>query len=110
MELPEEGLLLRIFIGEADKYEGQPLYEWQTRKARSDGLAGAAVIRGVMGFGAASRIHEAKILRLSLDQPIIIELVDRPEKIEAYLSSISKIVKEGLITLEKATIRFYKPG
>ncbi|MDD2472068.1 MAG: DUF190 domain-containing protein [Dehalococcoidales bacterium] len=110
VELPEEGVLLRIFIGESDKYEGRPLYEWLTRKAREDGLAGATVIRGLMGYGANSRIRETKILRLSLDQPVIIELVDKPDRIEKFLSSISGVVREGLITMEKATIRFYKPG
>ena len=110
MELPEEGALLRIFIGESDKFERRPLYEWLTRKARSDGLAGATVIRGLMGYGANSRIHGSTILRLSLDQPIIVEIIDRPEKVEAFLSTIGEAVKEGLITMEKATIRFYKPA
>jgi len=109
MTLPEEGVLLRIFIGESDRHEGMPLYEWLVRKARIDGLAGATVLRGLMGFGANSRIHETKILRLSLDQPVIVEIVDIKEKIDAFLSSISGVISEGLITLEKATVHFYRP-
>lgn len=109
MTLPEEGVLLRIFIGESDRYEGMPLYEWLVRKARSDSLAGATVLRGLMGFGANSRIHETKILRLSLDQPIIVEIVDSKEKIDGFLSAVNGVIREGLITQEKATVRFYRP-
>jgi len=110
MTLPEEGQLLRIFIGESDKYGRQPLYEWIVRKAREFGLAGATVFRGLEGFGARSRVHTAKILRLSSDLPIVIEIVDTPEKIEQFMPIIDDAIKEGLATLEKATIRFYRGG
>jgi PII-like signaling protein len=110
MTLPEEGQLLRIFIGENDKYERQPLYEWIVRKARKFGLAGATVFRGLEGFGAHSRVHTAKILRLSSDLPIVIEIVDTSEKIEQFMPIIDDAIKEGLATLEKATIRFYRGG
>ena len=102
MVLPEEGQLLRIFIGESDKYEGQPLFEWIVQRARENGLAGATVLH--------SRIHTAKILRLSEDLPIIIEIVDTSEKIEAFLPLIDDAIKEGLATLEKVHIRFYRSG
>ena len=110
MTLPEEGQLLRIFIGESDKYGNQPLYEWIVRKARAFGLAGATVFRGLEGFGAHSRVHTAKILRLSSDLPIVIEIVDTSEKIEQFMPVIDDAIKEGLATLEKATIRFYRSG
>ena len=110
MTLPEEGQLLRIFIGESDKYGNQPLYEWIVRKARAFGLAGATVFRGLEGFGANSRVHTAKILRLSSDLPIVIEIVDTSEKIEQFMPVIDDAIKEGLATLEKATIRFYRGG
>lgn len=108
MELPREGQLLRIFIGESDKYEGAPLYEWLVIKAKEHGLAGATVLRGLMGFGANSRIHTSKILRLSLDLPIVVEIVDTPDKIKKFLSLIEAVVKEGLVTLEKADIHIYR--
>ena len=106
MTLPEEGQLLRIIIGESDKYGKQPLYEWIVRKAREFGLAGATVYRGLEGFGAHSRVHTAKILRLSSDLPIVIEIVDTSEKIEQFMPIIDDAITEGLATLEKATIRF----
>lgn len=108
MNLPPEGQLLRIFIGESDKYEGQPLYEWLVIKAKEQGLAGATVLRGLMGFGANSRIHSSKILRLSMDLPIVVEIVDTPEKIAAFLKLTEDVVKEGLVTLEKAEIHIYR--
>lgn len=108
MKLPPEGQLLRIFIGESDKYEGKPLYEWLVIKAKEHGLAGATVLRGLMGFGANSRIHTSKILRLSLDLPIVVEIVDTPEKIKAFLSCIESVVREGLVTLEKAEVHIYR--
>ena len=108
MKLPPEGQLLRIFIGESDKYEGKLLYEWLVIKAKEHGLAGATVLRGLMGFGANSRIHTSKILRLSLDLPIIVEIVDTPEKIKEFLSCIKTVVTEGLVTLEKAEIHIYR--
>jgi PII-like signaling protein len=110
MMLPEEGQLLRIFIGESDKHDGMPLYEWIVRRARDEGLAGATVIRGVEGYGAHSRLHTAKILRLSEDLPLIVEIVDTPEKIESFLPVIDAAIPEGLATLEKVRIRFYRSG
>lgn len=110
MILPEQGHLLRIFIGESDKHDGMPLYEWIVRKARESGLAGATVLRGLQGFGANSRVHTAKILRLSTDLPIVVEIVDTMEKIEAFLPAIDNAMKEGLITLEKVHIRLYRSG
>ena len=110
MKLPEKGHLLRIFIGESDKYESLPLYEWIVRKAKEKGLAGATVIRGLEGFGAHSRLHTAKILRLSEDLPIIIEIVDTLEKIENFIPLIDEAIDEGLTTIENVDIRFYRSG
>jgi uncharacterized protein len=108
MKPPSEGKLLRIFIGDSDRYEGRPLYEWLVIKAKEQGLAGATVLRGLMGFGANSRVHTAKILRLSEDLPVIIEIVDTEEKIRAFLSDIEGVIKEGLATLEKADVQIYR--
>ena len=108
--LPKNGKLLRIFIGESDKHEGVPLYEWIVRKAREQGLAGATVLRGLEGFGAHSRLHTAKVLRLSSDLPIVVEIVDTKDKIESFIPTIDEAVKEGLATLEKVEIRFYRSG
>ena len=108
MNLPPNGQLLRIFIGESDKHQGKPLYEWLVIQAKEQGLAGATVLRGLMGFGANSRIHTSKILRLSLDLPIVVEIVDTPEKIEAFLGAIETVVKVGLVTLEKAAVQMYR--
>jgi len=110
MVLPEHGHLLRIFIGESDRHEGMPLYEWIVRQARTEGLAGTTVLRGMEGFGAHSRIHTAKLLRLSTDLPVVIEIVDTREKIEAFLPLIDEAIDEGLATLEKVEIRFYRSG
>jgi PII-like signaling protein len=110
MVLPREGHLLRIFIGESDRHEGIPLFEWIVRKAREQGLAGATVLRGLEGFGAHSRLHTAKVLRLSADLPIVVEIVDTIQKIEAFLPIIDGAVKEGMATLEKVDIRFYRSG
>ena len=110
MELAEDGSLLRIFIGESDKHAGKPLYEWIVMQARQNGLAGVTVIRGLMGYGAHSRIHSFKIERLSEDLPIIIEIVDTREKLEHFLTVIDSAVEEGLATLEKAYVRFYRHG
>lgn len=111
MTLPEDGHLLRIFIGEADKHSGKPLYEWIVIQAREQGLAGATVLRGMMGFGANSNvIHTFKIERLSEDLPIIIEIVDTREKLEAFLASIDDEIHTGLATLEKVQVRFYRGG
>lgn len=105
-----QGQLLRIFIGEDDRHEGMPLYEWLVRQARRAGLAGATVLRGLEGYGAHSRLHTAKILRLSADLPIVVEIVDTPEKVEEFLPTIDGAIREGLATLEKVEIRFYRSG
>ncbi len=111
MVLPAEGYLLRIFIGEGDKHDGKPLYEWIVLRAREHGLAGATVLRGMMGFGANSRvIHTFKIERLSEDLPIIIEIVDTLEKVEQFLGFIDSQITAGLATLEKVQVRFYRSG
>jgi hypothetical protein len=108
MYLPEEGLVLRIFIGEAAKHRGRPLYEWLVLEARKKGLAGATVLRGMMGFGASSRIKTSKILRLSEDLPVVVEVVDTAAKLEQFLSDIDPVIHDGLATLEKAEIKFYR--
>jgi uncharacterized protein len=108
MNLPEEGQLLRVFIDETDRQDGLPLYEWIVKEARRRGLAGATVFRGIAGFGASSRIHTSNILRLSLDLPMVVEIVDKPERIEAFLSILDEVVKEGLVTVEKAHIKLYR--
>jgi len=108
--LPQEGHLLRIFVGEGDKHEGKPLYEWLVLKAREQGLAGATVLRGIEGFGAHSRMHTAKILRLSEDLPIVVEIVDTREKIEAFMPLVDHAIVEGIATLEKVEVRFYRSG
>jgi PII-like signaling protein len=110
MTLPREGRLLRIFIGESDRHEGLPLHEWLVRKARENGLAGATVLRGLEGFGASSRLHTAKILRLSSDLPIVVEIVDTTEKIEAFMAIVDNAVREGLATLESVEVRLYRGG
>lgn len=108
MDLLEDGVLLRIFIGESDRHGGKLLYEWLVLKAREMGLAGATVFRGIMGYGARSRLHTFKIERLSEDLPIVIEIVDTQEKIEAFLAMAGPAIGEGLATLEKATVRLYR--
>jgi PII-like signaling protein len=110
MMLPKDGKLLRIFVGESDKHEGLPLYEWIVRKAREQGLAGATVLRGLEGFGAHSRLHTAKILRLSSDLPIVVEIVDTEEKVEEFLPLIDEAIQEGLATIEKVQVHFYRSG
>jgi uncharacterized protein len=109
MHLPEEGSLMRIFIGEADKYAGKPLYEWLVLQARDQGLAGATVLRGIMGFGANTRVIQTfKIERLSEDLPIIVEIVDTKENLEIFLELIDPHITAGMVTLEKAEIKFYR--
>jgi PII-like signaling protein len=110
MELPEDALLIRIFIGESDRYGRQPLYEAIVSKAREIGMAGATVLRGPMGFGASSRVHSAKVLQLSMDLPLIVEMVDTEEKINAFLPLLDEMMNGGLVTLEKARVIHYKPG
>ncbi len=108
MALPKKGQLLRIFIGESDKHEGKPLYEWIIRQARERQLAGVTICRGIEGYGRASRIHTAKILRLSEDLPIIIEIVDVPEKIEDFIKLIDPVIDGGLVTVENVQVRLYR--
>ncbi len=108
MKLEGEGKLLRIFIGESDRWHGKPLYEALVQSAREHGLAGATVLRGPMGFGANSRIHTAKILRLSEDLPMIVEIVDLEEKIHDFLPVLDAMVAEGLITLESVHVLRYR--
>ena len=108
MKLPEEGMLLRVFIGESDSFKGKPLYEQIVLKARELNLAGATVIHGTMGFGAGSRIHTAKIVRLSEDLPIIVELVDTEEKLESLMPFLDETVEEGLITMERVKVVKYR--
>jgi uncharacterized protein len=108
MKISEEGQLLRVFVGESDKWEGKPLYEALVLKARETGLAGATMLRGLMGYGAASRVHTAKILRLSEDLPVIVEIVDSQEKIASFLPVIDEMIQEGLVTLERVQIILYR--
>jgi PII-like signaling protein len=110
MMLPEEGYLLRIFIGESDRHRGTLLHEWIVMKAKEEGLAGATVIRGMMGFGAHSRLHTFKIERLSQDLPIVIEIVDIREKLQKFLTLIDDEIEEGMATLEQVQIHFYRSG
>ncbi|HEX2951185.1 MAG TPA: DUF190 domain-containing protein [Armatimonadota bacterium] len=105
-----EGKLLRIFIGDSDKWEGRPLYQALVEAAREQGMAGASVLHGLMGFGAHSRMHTASILRLSTDLPVIVEIVDLPERIEAFLPTVDAMVKEGMVTIEAATVLLYRHG
>ena len=108
MTIPEEGSLLRIFVGESDRHGHHPLYEAIVLKARESGLAGATVLRGVMGFGKHSILHTAKILRLSEDLPMVIEIVDSAEKIEQFLPVLDEMIKDGLVTLERVKVLHYK--
>src|SRR3984957_14113005 len=110
MQLPHEATLLRIFIGESDRWEHKPLYEAIVLKARELHLAGATVLRGPMGFGKSSRLHTAKILRLSLDLPMVIEIVDSDEKIQAFLPVLDGMISGGLVTLEKVRVIQYRGG
>lgn len=109
MEIPKEAVLLRIFIGENDRDDGRPLYEAIVLKARELHLAGATVLRGAMGFGHSSRLHTAKILRLSEDLPLVIEIVDSEEKIDAFLPTLDDLMTSGLVTLEKVKVLQYGP-
>ena len=110
MKLQAEAQLLRIFIGENDQYQGRPLYEAIVQRAREAGLAGATVLRGVLGYGAHSRIHTAKILRLSEDLPMVVEIVDREDRIGQFLPQLDQMIAEGLITLEKVQVIAYRSG
>jgi hypothetical protein len=110
MKIPADGKLLRIFIGEADKFNGKPLYEEIVLLAKKEGMAGATVIKGSMGFGCKSRMHTAKLLELSSDLPVVIEIVDSEEKIGGFIPHLDEMVKEGLVTLEKANVIMYRAG
>jgi PII-like signaling protein len=107
MQMPRQSVLLRIFIGEDDRCNGSPLYEAIVLKAREQHLAGATVLRGPMGFGASSRLHTTKILRLSEDLPLVIEIVDSEEKINAFLPMLDGIMTSGLVTIEKVQVLQY---
>ena len=108
MKIPEEGHLLRVFIGESDRWHSKPLYEAIVLKARELHLAGATVLRGPMGFGASSRLHTAKVLRLSEDLPVVIEIVDAKEKIDELLTHIDEMIREGLVTIEPVRVIKYR--
>lgn len=108
MKLPSEAHLLRIFIGESDKVGGKPLYEVIVQESRSRGLAGATVLRGFLGFGANSRIHTSKVLRLSEDLPVVVEIVDTLEKLEAFLPGLDQLIGEGLVTIEPVRVITYR--
>ena len=108
MRLEGEGQLLRIFIGESDRWHGKPLYEAIVQLARSEGLAGATVMRGIEGFGADSHLHTARILRLSEDLPVVVEIVDREEAIARILPQLDEMVGEGMVTLERVHVIAYR--
>jgi uncharacterized protein len=108
MKIPKEGKLLRIFLGESDKWEGKPLFEEIVLLAKKEKMAGATALKGFMGFGCKSHLHTAKLLRLSEDLPIVIEIVDSEEKINNFLPHLDSMVKEGLVTLEKASVIMYR--
>ena len=108
MNLPEDGYLLRIFVGESDRHGRRPLYEEIVLKAREAGLAGATVLRGVMGFGKHSLIHTTKILRLSEDLPMVVEVVDSREKIEKFMPVLDELITDGLVTLERVNVIHYR--
>jgi len=108
MKIEGEGQLLRIFVGESDHWHGRPLHEAIVFAAREQGLAGCTVLRGLEGFGANSRIHTVKILRLSEDLPMVIEIVDKPERIQAFLPTLDEMVTEGMVTLEKVNVLIYR--
>ncbi len=108
MKLPEQAVMVRIFIGESDRHKGKPLYEQIVLKARELNLAGATVTRGILGFGADSRLHSSKILELSEDLPVIIEIVDTEENINRLMPFIDETVEEGLVTMEKMRVIKYR--
>lgn len=108
MKIPQDAVMMRILIGESDRFGHRPLYEAIVLKARENNLAGATVLRGPMGFGASSHLHTAKILQLSMDLPILIEIVDSPEKIDAFLPMVDEMMDGGLITLENIKVLRYR--
>lgn len=110
MKGESEGLLVRIFVGESDTWHGRPLYEAIVRRVREEGIAGATVLRGIEGFGASSRLHTSRILRLSADLPSVVEIVDTAERIEAVLPLLDEMIADGLITLERVRVIAYRAG
>ncbi len=110
MHLPEDGVLLRIFVGESDTLGGTSLYRAIVEEARRLNLAGATVLRGIMGYGAASRIHTTRFLRLSEDLPVVIEIVDTEDRIELIIPFLDRVVRDGLVTMEKARVIRYRHG
>lgn len=108
VSVPREGKLLRVFVGEQDKWQGQPLYEAIVHLARRQGLAGATCLKGFLGYGAKSHLHTVKLLRLSEDLPIVIEIVDSEEKIQAFLPQLDAMIQDGLVTLERAEVLVYR--
>lgn len=110
MKLPSEAQVLRVFIGESDRHEGKPLYEAIVEEARRRGMAGATVLRGTLGFGVSSRLHTAKVLRLSEDLPMVVEIVDKQERIDEFLPKLDAMVTEGLITIENVRVIAYRHG
>jgi hypothetical protein len=108
MRIPQQAVLLRIFLGEADRWEHRPLHEAIVLRAREHQLAGATVLRGALGFGKSSRLHTAKILRLSMDLPLVIEIVDSAEKIESFLPILDSMMQGGLVTLEEIRVLTYR--
>jgi PII-like signaling protein len=110
IELPEESVLLRIFISELDRYQGRPLYEALVLRARDAGLAGATVLRGPLGYGHSGRIHTAKVLRLADDLPLVVEIVETRQKIDAFLPVLDEMMESGLVTIEKVRVLRYGPN
>lgn len=108
MQIPHQGKLLRIFIGEADQFEGRPLYQAIVELARKEHMAGATAVKGFMGFGRKSHMHTTKLLRLSQDLPIIIEIVDAPEKVQSFIGKLDGMIAEGLVTLEDSEVLIYR--
>ncbi|HEX4263677.1 MAG TPA: DUF190 domain-containing protein [Verrucomicrobiae bacterium] len=110
MQIPTDAISLKIFVGESDRWQHQPLYEAIVLKAREMHLAGATVLRGLMGFGKSSRMHTAKIVRLSMDLPLVIEIIDSEEKINSFLPALDEMIGGGLVTLEKVKVVHYRSG
>jgi len=108
MKVFKPGKLLRIFVGELDTHAGQPLYQWLVEEARRQNMAGATVLRGLEGFGARSEMHTAKVLRLSVDLPVVIEIIDSAEQIDAFLLIVDEVVDEGLATVERVETHLYR--
>ena len=110
MKVFQPGKLLRIYVGELDTYDGQPMYQWLIEEARRHELSGATALRGLEGFGAHSELHTAKVLRLSVDLPVVIEIIDTDERIDAFLSVVDNVIDEGLATVERVEMHLYRKG